>query len=747
MQSIYKILFIELLGGIGDLIIALPAIQALGRSHPTAQLTVLTFAPQGELLEADPLIHNVRYAARGQARHTVEKILTNENFDLIVSDTNYEGIGEIIHNHQKSPNPAAIAVTNLWRSPPTDERVSDRFLHILSKEGLIHSEFLVQTEPHMILTTVERQTVRQTLGSAFRPVVFLCPDAGMPIKRWSEANFIQVGRVLQQRHKATIIVPVGSDLTQAERIVQSIGGTAQLWPRGSLRLLAAAIAEANLVIAADTAPSHLATALNIPTITLFGPSWHERYGHAPPHVNLQGFPDCPERIIRNFTEQPCWYSGHCPFPWPTCLEDISPQTVADTATQLLTPASSSSPHLPISHSPASPTSHSPTSPTFWTTLQNLLVMRLDNMGDVMMTSPALRSLRENLPHAKITLLASPSGALTAPLLPWVDEVIPWRVLWQDLGRLDFNPDREWQLIETLKTRQFEAAILFTSFSQSPHPPALICALAGIPLRLGESKEIDVGTLTHALPPAPDQLHQVERNLRLIEFVGFHVRDRHLSLHVSTEAQKSAKALLLQSSKIQNLKSEIQFVPQALDTDDQQRGSSIGTLLASPSAYFVLNPWTTCQSRNYDTTRFAIAARELSQITNFPVVVTGVEKDRDRAASVLNVLGDRAIDLVGKTNLSELVALIAGARLVLTNNTSTMHIADAMNTPSVILFAGTEMPCQWQPRRASVRILNRPTVCSPCYAFTCPYELQCLEIAPQQVVEAGLELLSHTLSGT
>ena len=53
-------------------------------------------------------------------------------------------------------------------------------------------------------------------------------------------------------------------------------------------------------------------------------------------------------------------------------------------------------------------------------------MRLDNIGDVVMTSPALRAIKETNPEIRLTLMASPAGALTKPLLPWVDEVIPWR---------------------------------------------------------------------------------------------------------------------------------------------------------------------------------------------------------------------------------------------------------------------------------------------------------------------------------
>lgn len=334
----------------------------------------------------------------------------------------------------------------------------------------------------------------------------------------------------------------------------------------------------------------------------------------------------------------------------------------------------------------------------WLSVRNLLVMRLDNIGDVIMTSPALRSLKENLPQARLTLVASPGGSLAAELLPWIDEVLTCRVLWQDLGRLAFDPAREWQLIETLSQRGFDAAIIFTSFNQSPHPAAFVSCLAGIGLRLGESKETGGGILTDELQSAPDELHQVERNLRLIESVGFRVHDRSLRIQVPS----------------MNL---------------------------IPEPYIVLNPWTSCQSRNYDSERFAIAAHDLAEITGAKIMVTGVEKDRDRSGVVLDILGDRAVDLIGRTSLAELAALIANAELMLSNNTSTMHIADATRTPSVILFAGTELECQWQPRDCPVRLLRRPTACHPCYLFQCPYELECLDIEPEQIVQSSLELLA------
>jgi ADP-heptose:LPS heptosyltransferase len=714
MTDIRRILFVELLGGIGDILIALPAIHALARSHPAAQLTVLTFAPGDQLLLTDPLIDRVVTAHAQNARQKVNQLLAEslaeplaEPFDLIVSDTTYHGIAEAIQDYKSAATNYPIVVTNLWRSPPDDEFVGDRFLKILLSEGVIAAHTVTQNQSQLHLTTTERAIARQTWGALYRPLIFLCPDAGMPIKRWPTTNFIELGQALQ-RQGATIVVVVGSDAKQAEQIVQGIGGTAQIWPRGSLRQLMGAIACADLMIAADTGIARIAAALDIPTLTLFGPSWHQRYGQPTPHINLQGFPDCPERLINNFTQQCCWYSGDCPYPWSTCVEDILPATVLAKAKVLLNR------QVFNQNTNAPDPKHLFDRPSVWQDVRNLLVMRLDNIGDVIMTTPVLQALRENLPEAKITLMSSPSGAATAALLPWIDQVLPWRVLWQDLGRLDFNPSREWELVAMLKAHNFDGAIVLTSFSQSPHPAGLICALAEIPLRLGESKEQDQGTLTHAISPAPDTIHQVDRNLRLIESVGFQVRDRRLALYPSDQSQQSAARMLQRQL--------------------QDRAGS------ADIPYLLLNPWTTCPSRNYDPHRFAIAAQRLSQITGWSVVVTGIEKDRDRAQILLSILGERAIDLVGTTSLDELVVLVKTARLVLTNNTSTMHIADAMGTPMVVMFAGTEEESQWHPRYSSSRLLRRPTVCSPCYAFTCPYDLQCLAIDPERLIAAGLELL-------
>jgi ADP-heptose:LPS heptosyltransferase len=174
------------------------------------------------------------------------------------------------------------------------------------------------------------------LGDVQHLITFLIPDAGMAIKHWPPASFVTLGRALRQRYDATVIIPIGSDADLAEGIAGEIGGTACIWPRGSLCGLATAMDGADLAVGADTGVARIAAALKVTTITLFGPSWYGRYGQPAPHLNLQGFAECSERVIKDLTIQRCWYSGVCPIAsWGTCLESISPHDVLSAAASFL----------------------------------------------------------------------------------------------------------------------------------------------------------------------------------------------------------------------------------------------------------------------------------------------------------------------------------------------------------------------------------------------------------------------------
>jgi ADP-heptose:LPS heptosyltransferase len=350
----------------------------------------------------------------------------------------------------------------------------------------------------------------------------------------------------------------------------------------------------------------------------------------------------------------------------------------------------------------------------WLAARNILAVRPDNIGDVVMLGPALRAVKETSPTAHITLLASPGGATAAPLLPWVDDVMVERVVWQDVGgRIPFDPDRERALIARLAERHFDAALIFTSFSQSPHTPAYLCYLAGVPLRAGESKEFGGSALTDELRGAPDEMHQVERNLRLVEHLGFVAGDRRMRVWLSDGDRAEARRLL----------------------------EGIG--IATDTPYVLLHPGASAQARRYPVERYGEVARLLHEHGR-QTVVTGVERERELLQTIARV-APWTPQITGEQTLRSYAALIEGAALIICNDTLPMHLADALLTPAAVLYAGTELDEQWRPRFTRHTLLRRPTPCQPCYLFECPIGQPCLAIPPDEVVRAAESLLSELLA--
>ena len=171
-------------------------------------------------------------------------------------------------------------------------------------------------------------------------------------------------------------------------------------------------------------------------------------------------------------------------------------------------------------------------------------MRLDNLGDVLVTTPAIRAIKQSLPTlargvpgASLTLLASPVGAQAGRLNPDIDEVIVYEAPWMDpWHRLPQDADREQRMIATIKEREFDGAIIFTSFRQSALPAAYLCYLAGIPLRVAASIDGPGSLLTTRHKHPERMMHEVERGLDLVGAIGLGTGDLDLVLVVPEDAR-------------------------------------------------------------------------------------------------------------------------------------------------------------------------------------------------------------------
>jgi lipopolysaccharide heptosyltransferase II len=347
----------------------------------------------------------------------------------------------------------------------------------------------------------------------------------------------------------------------------------------------------------------------------------------------------------------------------------------------------------------------------WANARRLLAVRLDALGDVLMTTPALRALKTTQPARRLTLLASPAGAAAAALVPEVDEVIVYEAPWMKATPPRADRIADLSMIEHLRAGGFDAAVIFTVYSQNPLPAALLCYLAGVPRRLAHCHENPYQLLTDWVvdpEPAGGMRHEVRRQLDLVAAVGARAGDERLSLRVPPGARARVRRLL------------------------KERG-------LDRRPWVLLHPGATAPSRRYPPEQFAEAARALAQATGCAVVLSGAAREQALVDTMAALIGVEAVGLPGLP-LGEFAALVEAAPVLVSNNSGPVHIAGAVGTPVVDLYALTNP--QHTPWAVPHRVLFHDVPCKYCYKSVCPLgHHDCLRrVPPKAVAEAALSLL-------
>ncbi len=353
-------------------------------------------------------------------------------------------------------------------------------------------------------------------------------------------------------------------------------------------------------------------------------------------------------------------------------------------------------------------------PCDWSDAVNVLCVRLDAMGDVLMTTPALRALKETRPGRHITLLTSRQGAVVAPLIPEIDEVIVYDTPWMKATAARNDSSLDWNMIQDLRARRFDGAVIFTVYSQNPLPAAFSCFLADIPRRLAYCRENPYQLLTDWISdPEPHRLvrHEVRRQLDLVAAVGCRTDDERLRARVPRPAERRVQRLL------------------------HERG------LGDESRWIVMHPGASAPSRRYPYEHFASAARSLATDHGWEIVWTGSADERQLVHDIQGMMQAPSHVLAGELDLAELTALIARTPLLISNNTGPAHLAAAVGTPVVDLYALTNP--QHTPWMTPSRVLFNDVPCKYCYKSICPEgHHDCLRLVPPaRVVDAALELLN------
>jgi hypothetical protein len=352
------------------------------------------------------------------------------------------------------------------------------------------------------------------------------------------------------------------------------------------------------------------------------------------------------------------------------------------------------------------------------TYQNILVYAMVNLGDVILTTSAIALLKQVYPAARITMLSRPTVREVIEHNPVIDDVIlfDYKAKKNALGQM-------WAMVRELRARRFDLAISFDRKLR----PALLCFLAGIPVRVGPSRVFDARpsrvtwlythtvSITHDL----DDTLQAETYQEIIR--GFTGTDGHARpILPAPDAAQSAKAA------------------EMLAPAEHMGKKKIGLCVKGT---FALKTW----PKEY----FAAVVRALSARYDAAFYVTGAPGDYEYAQEVIACMGVPAENLCGKTNLMELAALYARLDLLLSVDTGGGHIAAAVGAPLVTIF-GCTSPRRWHPISSAATALTSHEPCCPCsYRETeCPSypRPNCLyHVLPEEALRACIACLDGAVS--
>jgi heptosyltransferase-2 len=342
----------------------------------------------------------------------------------------------------------------------------------------------------------------------------------------------------------------------------------------------------------------------------------------------------------------------------------------------------------------------------FTQIQRIVIRSANWVGDAIMTTPAVATIRDHFPKAQITLLAKPWVVPVFEHNPHVDKVLVYDANGRHRGPLGI-----WRLSKELQKRRFDLAILF----QNAFEAALIARLAQIPRRLGFTTDGRSLLLTDRIRSwrGLKKGHLVDYYLGLLAGAGMVAHDRKLSLIITPREQSSAQNRLTAFG-----------VPPKVPIVGINPGAAYGT------------------AKRWPADRYVQLGRQLIETQRACVLIFGGPGEARLGETIAGRIGDGCLNLCNRTSLREAMALIQCCRVFVTNDSGLMHVAAALNVPQVVIIGPTD-PVATGPVNASSHIVQVPDSCelAPCLKPDCPLDHRCMRaIGVESVLDAAVEMM-------
>ncbi|MCG9128973.1 glycosyltransferase family 9 protein [Candidatus Poribacteria bacterium] len=304
-------------------------------------------------------------------------------------------------------------------------------------------------------------------------------------------------------------------------------------------------------------------------------------------------------------------------------------------------------------------------------MEKILLIRLSSLGDIVLTTPAIRAIRSHYPNAYIAMLVAKQSADVLKHNPHLNEIIHF-------DRLSSNKDtvEMYRILRILRQRKFTLSIDF----QRKFRTELLMYLSGATQRIGK------GILSTKRVSETENKHATEHNFDLLHAAGIPAENRQLEIFLED---------------IERVKAHQLFNNAGINDADLTVG-------LFPGAGWKLREWMP--------DRFATIGDKLITDFNAKVLIFGGPNDVDLGNHITYTMKQKTYNFAGKLTLRELAACINQCKLFLSNDTGPMHIATAVGTPTVALF-GPGNHIRFQPIGDIHTLIRYDVPCSPCKQFT------------------------------
>jgi heptosyltransferase-2 len=676
---IKKILFITL-SNIGDVVLTLPVLDFLKKHFPRSRITVLVGPRPKAIFEdysyIDRLIVYDKYSGiKDKIKLFFE--LKKERFDMVV-DLRNTLFGALL--------PARYKVGLFTIIPRNIKHMKDRHFYrlkgIISKlelEGGLdapkRSFYVSQEDEDYINDVLKKSNITET-----DKLIVLSPGAKSHTKRWPAEKFLSLSSLLIEEFHFKIVLVGDSNDTVSDKYITRKNNEMilDLVGKTNLRALASLLRRSSLVVTNDSAVLHIASYFNIPTVAIFGISDENKYG---PWSGKSAV------VKKDMECRPCRVA-QCKFGTLECIQSIKVQEVFTKAKEILL----DTPRTVV--------------PEQRYTFKRILIVRTDKIGDVLLSTPVIKALRDNYPDAYIAMMVSSYARDIVAGNPYLNEVIIYDKDSTHKGWLDSI-----EFANNLRGKRFDLALIL-------HPTNrvhLLTFFAGIPRRIGYDRKL--GFLLTDWIKHTKQLgekHELEYNLDLIRYLDIEPKDKSLFMPIRLDSEKWVKELLREN---------------AIGEDDRLS---------------VIHPGASCPSKIWPNERFAEIADALVERYGFKILVVAGLRDIAIAQAVIGHMHHPAINLGGRTSVSELASLLKKCSLFISNDSGPVHIASAVGTPVISIFGRNQKglsPLRWGPLGLRDRVLHKEVGCIQCLAHNCKKEFACLKaVTAEEVLKVVDEIL-------